>query len=305
LLPTAPDALLITLAMLALGVLFRHARVLPENAAETLNKIVLNLCLPALIVLVVTELDFHRRLLWVPLIAWLVMMGSALMIRASTRWLSMSHDVQGCLLLTAVLGNTAFLGYPLTQAYLGKSSLGAAVLYDQLGSFLVFSSFGLWIAARYGGGAVPSISGVLVKICTFPAFIGLVLGIALNVSDQHLPGTALVVLNQLRELLVPLAMFAVGLNFSLLPPKEHTPALLLGLGIKLLIAPLLAYGLGLLVLDRSTQTVLTFQAAMPPMVTAAALASSARLAPQLAAAMAGFGILISLVWLPLLLQLLR
>ncbi len=291
--------------MLAFGVLFRHARVLPDNAAETLNKIVLNLCLPALIVLVVSQLDFHLRLLWVPLIAWLVMIGSALLIRASTRWLSLSTEVQGCLLLTAVLGNTAFLGYPLTQAYLGDAKLGPAVLYDQLGSFLVFSSFGLWIAARYGGGTAPSFTGVLIKIATFPAFIALLIGIGLNASDQTMPAPIVLILTQLRELLVPLAMFAVGLNFSLLPPKEHSAGLVLGLSIKLLIAPLLAYGLGLLVLDRNTQTVVSFQAAMPPMVTAAALAASARLAPQLAAAMAGFGILISLVWLPLLLQLLR
>ena len=40
------------------------------------------------------------------------------------------------------------------------------------------------------------------------------------------------------------------------------------------------------------------EAAMPPMITAAALAISHRLAPTLAAAMVGYGILLSLLTLP-------
>jgi len=44
----------------------------------------------------------------------------------------------------------------------------------------------------------------------------------------------------------------------------------------------------------------TLQSAMPAMITAGALATDARLAPELAAALVGYGILIALLWLPLL-----
>jgi malate permease and related proteins len=292
--------LLLTLVMLVLGVGFRTMRVLPDNASEVINKLVLNLCLPALILSVVSQLTFSRALLWVPLIAWLVMGSSALVIKLIARAGNWPRDVEGALLLTGVLGNTAFLGYPLTRAYLGDASLGTAVLYDQLGSFLVFSSFGLWVAASYGGGKAPSVAETLKRIITFPAFLALCGALLLSFLDIPLPGQIKLLADDVKVLLVPLAMLAVGLNFSLVPPSKQSLPLVFGLSVKMLLAPLLALGLAQVLLDRQALQVVGLEAAMPPMVTAAALAANAKLAPQLAAAMAGFGILIAIFWLPLL-----
>ena len=41
------DAFALILAMLALGYAFQRLRVLPDNAAQTLNLVVLYVCLPA------------------------------------------------------------------------------------------------------------------------------------------------------------------------------------------------------------------------------------------------------------------
>jgi malate permease and related proteins len=286
--------------MLGIGVGFRWLRVLPDNAAEVLNKLVLNLCLPALIVTVVSKLTFKLSLIWLPLIAWTVMGLSALVVRLVARARGWSREVEGALLLTAVLGNTAFLGYPLTRAYLGEASLGAAVLYDQLGSFLVFSSFGLWIAASYGGGNTPSVMATVKRIITFPAFLALIAALALSYFAMPLPTLAQSLIGDIAQLLVPLAMLAVGLNFSLVPPSGQALPLVFGLSVKMFLAPLLALGLAHWLLDKNALQVVALEAAMPPMVTAAALAANAKLAPQLAAAMAGFGILLAIFWLPVL-----
>ncbi len=297
---TLPHELLLTLVMLVLGFGFRTLRVLPDNASEVINKLVLNLCLPALILSVVSKLTFSRALLWVPLIAWLVMGLSALVIKLIARARKWPRDVEGALLLTGVLGNTAFLGYPLTRAYFGDASLGTAVLYDQLGSFLVFSSFGLWVAASYGGGKAPGVGETVKRIITFPAFLALCGALGLNWLDIPLPGQILHLADDVKVLLVPLAMLAVGLNFSLVPPSKQSLPLVFGLSVKMLLAPLLALGLAQVLLDREALQVVGLEAAMPPMVTAAALAANAKLAPPLAAAMAGFGILIAIFWLPVL-----
>jgi malate permease and related proteins len=297
-----PHALWLTLAMLCIGVLFRLLKVLPENAAEVVNKLVLNLCLPALVFSVVSRLEFQRALLWVPLIAWTVMAMCALVLMLISRQQKWPREVEGALLLTGVLGNTAFLGYPLTQAYLGEASIGTAVLYDQLGSFLVFSTFGLWVAARYGAGKTPTAAATALKILTFPAFLSLLAAIAAGQLGLRTPPEIMRVLDDVKALLVPLAMLAIGLNFSLIPPTQQKVALLLGLSVKMALAPLLALGLARLVLSKDAMHIVAFEAAMPPMATAAALAANAKLAPQLAAAMAGFGILLALFWLPLLHQ---
>ena len=295
-----PHALWLTLAMLAIGAMFRALRVLPDNAAEVINKLVLNLFLPALVISVVSKLTFSGAMLLVPLIAWLVMAACALVIKLIARARKWPRDVEGALLLTAVLGNTAFLGYPLTRAYLGESSLGTAVLYDQLGSFLVFSTFGLWVAANYGGGKAPTLAFTLQRIVSFPAFVALCTTLALGFFEIPLPGQVKLLVDDVAALLVPLAMFAVGLNFSIVPPAKQGTALFLGLSVKMLLAPLLALGLAQLLLEREAMQVVAFEAAMPPMVTAAALAANAKLAPQLAAAMAGLGTVLAIFWLPLL-----
>src|SRR3546814_6428673 len=75
----------------------------------------------------------------------------ALPISLSTRWLHLARDKHAVLLLTVVLGNTSFLGYPLVRALLGESALPYAVVYDQFGAFMLLSTFGLYVLARYGG----------------------------------------------------------------------------------------------------------------------------------------------------------
>lgn len=295
-----PHALWLTLAMLVLGAVLRVLKTLPENASEVLNKLVLHVCLPALIINVLTQLQFSASLLWVPVIAWSVMGASALIVHLLGQALKWSRDVQGALLLTAVLGNTAFLGYPLCRAYFGESSLGTAVLYDQLGSFLVFASFGLWVSANYSGTSAPGLLDTIKRIVTFPAFIALLIGLCVNAFQVSVPKPVFALFADLSQLLVPMAMLAVGLNFSLVPPAGQIAPLMLGLGIKMLLAPLVALGLAQWLLDRNAMQVVALEAAMPPMVTAAALAANAKLAPKLAAAMAGFGILLAIVWLPIL-----
>lgn len=300
-----PHALWLTLAMLVLGAILRVLKTLPDNASDVLNKLVLHICLPALIINVLCQLQLSASLLWVPVIAWAVMGASALVVHLLAQALKWTREVQGALLLTAVLGNTAFLGYPLCRAYLGESSLGTAVLYDQLGSFLVFASFGLWVSASYSGASTPGLGATIKRIITFPAFIALVIGITLNSTGVPLPAPIFALFADLAQLLVPLAMLAVGLNFSLAPPAGQSTPLIFGLAIKMLLAPLIALGLSHWLLSKAALQVVALEAAMPPMVTAAALAANAKLAPKLAAAMAGFGILLAIVWLPLLFHWLR
>ena len=76
-----------------------------------------------------------------------------------------------------------------------------------------------------------------------------------------------------------------------------------GLGLKLIAAPLVAlFCCSLFGWQGFAAKVSVFEAGMPPMVTAAALASLAGLAPEFTAAMVGYGILFSFATLPMLFQ---
>lgn len=293
-------ALTLILSMLALGHLCARLRALPDAAPEVLNRFVITVSLPAMVLRLVPKLHFETSLLAVVAVPWLLAAVFSVLVNAVSKALRLSRGVTGALLLCVPLGNTSFLGFPMVAALLGPDAVRFAVLYDQLGSFLLLSTYGLFVVARYSGEAEPSVRTILLRILKFPPFV------ALLVAFLPLPRPAVLesVLERVGDTLVPLAMFAVGLKLSLRPPKETGP-LLFGLGSKLLLSPLLAFTfLSLVGASHEALRVAVFEAGMPSMITAGALSILAGLAPELAAALVGYGVLLALVTLPVLARLL-
>jgi hypothetical protein len=270
------DAFALILAMLALGLVFQRLRVFPDSAAEVLNKVVLYVCLPASVLIYAPRLELGREVLAVAAVPWLLLAATVALVSLATRALKLRPDQHAVLLLCVALGNTSFLGYPLVRALLGEDALPYAVIYDQFGAFLILSTFGLYVLARYGGDAKPTFGLIARRVATFPPFLALVLG--LTVMPEAPPAWIAGGLQRLADALLPLVV---------------------GLALKLAVMPLLALAMApLLGLQGVQHDAVVLESAMPPMITAAALAISHRLAPGLAAAMVGYGILLSLITLP-------
>lgn len=291
------DAFALVLAMLALGLAFQHLRLFPDSAPEVLNKVVLYVCLPAAVLVYAPRLQLGRELLAVAAVPWLLLGATVLLVAGVTRWLALRRDQHAVLLLTVALGNTSFLGYPLVRALLGEDALPVAVVYDQFGAFLILSTFGLYVLARYGGDREPTARDIARRIASFPPFLALLAGLTVMPADP--PAWIAGGLQRLADALLPLVVLAIGLGLRLRLPREELRPLAVGLLLKLALMPLLAlgiaraFGLGGVVHDA-----VVLESAMPPMITAAALAISHRLAPGLASTMVGYGILLSLATLP-------
>lgn len=266
----------------------RRRGVFPEGGAEALNLFVLWICLPALVLARVPGLELRSELLALVLVPWAVALAIAACVVLLGRALAWPRGVVGCLLLMATLGNTSFLGFPLVTALLGAEQVGLAAVYDQFGTFLLVSTWGLFVLAAYGGQERPGAAAIARRIAGFPPFLALLLALALG---SPLPPAAQAVAEHLAAPLLPLVAFALGLKLRLrLPPGRWTP-LLAGLGLKLALMPVLAWALlRVLPVTPEVLAVGVLEAAMPPMFTAAALAMAARLEPELAAAMVGYGL---------------
>jgi malate permease and related proteins len=302
-------AFFVVLAMLALGYALQRTRALPDNAAQTLNLVVLYVCLPAAVLRYVPQVELTPSLLMVAAVPWLLLPLVVLLVDLCARMLRLRDDQRAVLLLTVALGNTSFVGYPLTRALIGEHALPYAVIYDQLGSFLMLSTFGLWVLARYGGSAsagadaraaraAPSAREMLIRIAKFPPLWALVF--AAFAMPAEPPRWVAEALRLLTDALLPLAMLTIGLSVRFVPPREDLAPLGVGLLLKLAAVPafaaMLAPWLGM---HGEMARTTVFEAAMPPMITAAALAIAHNLAPRLAAAMVGYGLLLSLLTLPL------
>jgi predicted permease len=100
--------------------------------------------------------------------------------------------------------------------------------------------------------------------------------------------------------LTPLALFSVGLQFRFHPGQRQLGAAAWGLSWKLLLAPLLCWGMGAAAgVDGLVLTVGVLQAGMAPMVSAVILADEYALDPALANTVLGAGIVLSLISIPL------
>jgi len=289
----------ITLALLGMGMAMRRLSRFPRETAQVLNLFVLYFSLPALILLKVSRLRFSQEVLLPALMPWVMVLVGAALVALAARWRRWPREVTGTLLMLVPLGNTAFLGIPMVQAFHGEEGIPYAVLYDQLGSFPALAVYGTLVLSVFGSG--PPQGGVAVarRIITFPPFIAFVLALVLRGMTLPLPLASL--LEALAATMVPLVMIAVGRQLTLRLQRDILEPFAAGLLLRLVVSPLVALLLCRLAgLDGLVARVTAFEAAMPPMVTAGALAIAAGFPPVLVAALVGYGILAALVTLPLL-----
>lgn len=291
------DAFALILAMLALGMALGRTTLLPHNASEVLNLVVLYVCLPAAVLLYVPRLHLEWALLGVALTPWVLMGATWLLVGAASRVWRFSREQYAVLLLCVGLCNSSFLGYPMVRALLGEQAVQYAVVYDQFGTFVLLSTVGLYICARYGGDAPPGAREVALRIARFPPAWALLLG--LTVMPEQPPHWIGAGLQRLADAMLPLVMLAVGLSIRLRLPREELGPLASGLVLKLLVMPAIALPLSLLFgMPPLMLRANVLESAMPTMVSAAALAMAHGLAPRLCAALVGYGIVVCLATLP-------
>lgn len=290
--------MLTVLALLLLGVAVGQFRWLPEGTPRLLDAVVVRFSLPALILVVLPEIDLDAQLLVPVLAAWGTTLLLAVAVWVLTAPLRLDPVVRATLLLVVPLGNTSFLGFPAIEALLGARHLPTAVVYDQLGSFLALVTFGTVVAGRAGAGPEPTVGAVVRRIVTFPPFAAMVVaGVAL--ATGGLPAVVTDVAEVLGATVTPLAMLAVGSRLQLRGGVWHPGLLTLGLGLRLVVAPAAVFAAGALLGGSGVVWEASIvEAAMPPMVIAGVLAADADLDAGLASRLVGVGVFASMATLP-------
>jgi predicted permease len=288
----------------ALG-LFVHVVLLKWRSPEIskliftqLNRFILFVSLPATMLFALHNLRFETTLLFPISMAWIIFV-LALAFFTRRIW-GFSRATIGALVLTAGLGNTSFVGFPLLTALYGQSVLKTAVLTDQPGSFLVLATLGVFSAASFGAKNA-SFKSIFLRITKFPPIWALAIALALR--GVSFPETVTHFLVFFAKTLIPLALISVGSQL-LLKPKDlrgREKALALGLGYKLFLAPAFMLVLALLLgIPHEIARITILEAAMAPMITGAIIAKENELDPELCSLMVGIGIPLSLISVPLL-----
>lgn len=289
--------LILIFVCLLIGMGLQKLKNLPKDMHVSLNVIILYVSLPALTLLSIPKLEWDASLLSLCLMPWIVFTLAYFFFNFLSKHLGWSKQILGCLILCAGLGNTSFVGFPLIEALLGSQALKYAVLVDQAGTFLICSSFGIWIATTYSESKVPK-SELIKKILLFPPFISFIVALLIILADFTLPTVAQNILERFAAMLAPLALVSVGLQLKIGEIKASLPYLKWGLGYKLIIAPLTIFAIySFIDVPQEIFKVALYESAMAPMITASIIAASYGLQPSLAGLMVGVGVPLSFITL--------
>lgn len=289
------SALVTIIVHFSLGYWMHRTRRFPDNTAEVLNRIVIDICLPATILRLVPGLSFDPSLFVLVVTPWLIAGLAYGAARIIGRLLELDPQTRTALFLVTALGNTSFLGFPLVGALVGESAVPLAAVYDQTGSFLLLSLVAPLAISTVTTGYRPPLLELLTRILRFPPFLALL--VALLPFPQ--PAFLNPVLQAASAPLVPLAMLAVGFKLRVTTPQP-VRVFAWGMTLKLVLLPLASWAVAVAFgAPRDVLVVSVLETAMPTMITVGALLMANGIAPELVAAFVGWGLLLSLVSLPL------
>ena len=286
------------LICLAMGIAARRYLAYPDQLVPSINWWLITIALPCLILTLIPHTTINRESL-VPVAGmWCVFLGGLAVVIMVGKLISWPRTVIGVVALVAGIGNTSFMGFPIVQSYYGAAGLQIAVIADQVGSFIILSTGGVVVMALCSG-QTPTIKMITRRVVTFPPFIALCVSLAIK-PFGGLPNFIEVPFSQIGATLTPLALFCVGLQIALRPPRGALSALITGVTWKLVAAPLVVWSMVVLSgASTLTQQVTVIEGAMAPMIAAAIMAQRAGLQPVLANAIQGYAILLSFITVPI------
>jgi len=250
--------------IVAVGWLLRRTGILRRSDAHPINQVIIYVGLPAMIFRAVHGAVLGPDLAIVAAISWGVFAVTALVAWALSRALALPRPIAGGFILAAALGNTGYIGYPITEALLGESGLVRAIFYDVFGTVGCVLIVGLVIAERFGEAEGNRLHPLL-EALTFPAVIALAVGLLLR--PVAIPEMVSVGIDTLANLVVPLIMIVVGVSLRPGAIREQAVPLAFLSGIRLVLAPLVALAIGTLALsDPAAVRLVVLEAGMPSMM---------------------------------------
>ncbi|UBF26592.1 AEC family transporter [Kovacikia minuta CCNUW1] len=277
-------------------------RLLPPVAPVYLGRFLFWIGVPVGIVAFLrhTKLTFS---LWIaPAVAWTaILTGIGLawwMLQGWQRSRPWSRQTQGSFLLASMVGNTGYIGYPVSLALVGPHYFAWAVFYDLLGSTLGAYGLGVALASRMGGMEQSTRQNPLLILVKNPALWSFGLGILGR--NLPLPTIVEISLTRFAWFAVSLSLILVGMRLSQLSSLRNFKPAILSVGIKMLLVPL-AIGiiLRLCGITGLMHRVLLLQMAMPPAFATLVISEAYELDPEFAVTALVTGSLGLFITLPL------
>lgn len=274
----------------------------PALLRAQLNRLALNVLVPALMFAIGASFDVTLDLLTVPLLYALgVAVGSILLywlLYRSVFGARLDDAGRAVLMIGGAFGNTFYIGLPVLTMVYGPQAARYPAYNDMLAAVPLVWSLGVAIATRLGPGRDAADAPPLWRTLAFlPPVWGFSAGIAVHYSGLDL-GAAVRAARLIGQATVPVMMFVLGLSipWRRLRPDRYILAVAL---IKLAVIPALVWGMASQIFTpiNEPQYAAIIESAMPSMVMLIVLADRFKLDTGRAALLVGWSTI--LMWLTL------
>lgn len=294
------SSIILLFLCLFIGIIIKRLPNFPSNTHVVLNQFVLFISLPAMALYYLPDIKLSLDLLYPMSVAYIGFGVALLLFVGLGKYYNWSKKLIGCLLLTAGLGNTSFVGIPVIQALFGDEGIKTLIIVDIPGTVVLLSSAGMLTAVACSSGS-SSFKSILLNLIKFPPFVAFMIGLCMLILEIHFPVAIKDVLAKLMVTVSPLALVSVGFQLRIERRSKHWKFLALGLTYSLLIWPLMCFLIFCVLFNQRGLPIQVsiMEAAMPPMITGAIVAVQYGLKPRLANMMIGIGIPISFITMAL------
>jgi predicted permease len=220
---------------------------LSRSLADALVQFAYNVAMPALLIVTIAQEPARNLLEWRFLLAF----GGGSLLCFALVFLAVrigrARDLASSTMhgMSASMTNTGFVALPILHSIYGQPAvLPAAVATVFVAAVMFPMTVILLESARGAAGGPSKPAAMLVKqILLNPMVLSTLIGLAWAIAGLPIPKPVAAYLNILADALTPCALFAIGLGLSTEELRSNFSASMLLATMKLLIMPLIVYGI--------------------------------------------------------------
>jgi predicted permease len=243
------DLILPVFAVIITGWIVGYTGYLSRALSDALIHFAYNIAMPALLIVTIAQESAHSLINWRFLVAFgggsllcfvLVFAAMSVTVSRSLR----SRTMHG---MAASMTNTGFVALPVLQAIYGQRAVLPAAIATVFVAVVMFPTAVILLElGRRDAHASRTVPMVTVKhVVLNPMVLSTLIGMLWSVLDLRMPGPVTAYFAILADALTPCALFAIGLGLSIDGLRANIGQASLLSAVKLVIMPLIVYGLSL------------------------------------------------------------
>jgi malonate transporter and related proteins len=271
------DLILPVFAVILTGLIVGYTGYLSRALSNALIHFAYNIAMPALLIVTIAQEPSHSLINWRFLVAFgggsllcFVLVFGIMSVRAS-RSLA-SRTMHG---MAASMTNTGFVALPVLEAIYGPRAVLPAAIATVFVAVVMFPAavILLEVGQRDAHGAHTAPMDTVKHVVLNPLVISTLIGMLWSALNLRMPGPVTAYFGILADALTPCALFAIGLGLSMDALRANIGRAALLSTVKLVIMPLIVYGLSVFLgLDPLYTIAAVICAAVPTAKTAYILA---------------------------------